>query len=93
MSSSGHRVVAWMDTLTDDERIHVKRLIEQPPEMQVAFVWVDFNRQLDDLRKEHAESMPKSAIVRNLASGIGGGIVTIVGAAAAYLFGADKVVR
>ena len=88
---NGHRVVAWMDTLTDEERVHVKRLIEQPPEMQVAFVWVDFNRQMDDLRDEHRQAMKTGAIVKNVASGIGGGCL-VVAALIGHLLGLDQVV-
>ena len=89
---NGHRVVAWMDGLTDEERVHVQRLSELPPNMQVGYVWVDFNRQMDDLRKEHADAMRTATMMRNLASGAGGGLFV----ALAYLghaMGLDKVLR
>ena len=50
---NGHREVAWLDTLTDQEQKHVQRLSEMPTSMAVGYVWVDFNRQMDDLREEH----------------------------------------
>lgn len=96
---NGHRVVAWMDGLTDEERIHVQRLSELPQNMQVPYVWVDFNRQMEDLREEHREAMEEArqsarstALVRNLASGAGGGVLV----ALAYLghaMGLDKMLR
>lgn len=103
---NGHRVVAWMDGLTDEERVHVQRLSELPPNMQVGYVWVDFNRQMDDLRDEHRQSAEEArqaleearqaarttAIVKNVASGAGGGVLV----ALAYLghaMGLDKVIR
>ena len=89
---NGHRVVAWMDGLTDEERVHVQRLSELPPNMQVGYVWVDFNRQMDDLRKEYQDAMRSGAMMRNLASGAGGGVLV----ALAYLghaMGLDKVLR
>lgn len=89
---NGHRVVAWMDGLTDEERIHVTRLSELPQNMQVGYVWVDFNRQMDDLREEHAQALKSGAIMRNLASGAGGGVLV----ALAYLghaMGLDRMLR
>lgn len=89
---NGHRVVAWMDGLTDEERIHVQRLSELPQNMQVGYVWVDFNRQMEDLREEHREAMKSGMLVRNLASGAGGGVLV----ALAYLghaMGLDKMLR
>ena len=89
---NGHRVVAWMDGLTDEERVHVQRLSELPPNMQVGYVWVDFNRQMDDLRKEHQDAMRSGAMMRNLASGAGGGVLVAV-AYLAHTLGLDKVIR
>lgn len=103
---NGHRVVAWMDTLTDDERLHAQRLSELPANMQVPYVWVDFNRQMDDLREEHRQATEDArraleeaqqagrtvALVKNVASGAGGGVIV----ALAYLghaMGLDKVLR
>ena len=78
---NGHRVVAWMDGLNDEELRHVQRLSELPANMQVGYVWVDFNRQMDDLREEHRQAMRSGTIIRNLASGTGGGLLV----ALAYL--------
>ena len=89
---NGHRVVAWMDGLNDEELRHVQRLSELPTNMQVGYVWVDFNRQMDDLREEHRQAMRSGTIIRNLASGTGGGLLV----ALAYLghaMGLDKVLR
>lgn len=89
---NGHREVAWRDTLTDEEQKHVARLSEMPTSMAVGYVWVDFNRQMDDLRKEHADAMRTATMMRNLASGAGGGLFV----ALAYLghaMGLDKVIR
>jgi hypothetical protein len=89
---NGHRIVAWMDGLTDEERLHIQRLSELPSNMQVGMVWVDFNRQMDDLRDEHRQAMKSGTIIRNIASGTGGGLLV----ALAYLghaMGFDKVLR
>lgn len=89
---NGHRVVAWMDGLTDEERVHVQRLSELPSNMQVGYVWVDFNRQMEDLREEHRQAMKSGTILRNVASGTGGGVLV----ALAYLvhaMGLEKWLR
>ncbi len=89
---NGHRVVAWMDGLTDEESMHVQRLSNLPANMQVGMVWVDFNRQMEDLREEHRQAMKSGTIIRNIASGTGGGLLF----ALAYLghaMGLDKAIR
>lgn len=89
---NGHRVVAWMDGLTDEEHMHVQRLSELPEKMQVGMVWVDFNRQMEDLREEHRQAMKTGTIARNIASGTGGGLLV----ALAYLghaMGLEKWLR
>ena len=92
MANNGHRVVAWMDGLTDEERIHVQRLSELPQTMQVGMVWVDFNRQMDDLREEHRQAMKTGALVKNVASGIGGGCM-VIAALIGHALGWDQVVN
>ena len=89
---NGHRVVAWMDGLTDEERVHVQRLSELPQNMQVGYVWVDFNRQMDDLRAEHKEAMRSGTLVRNAASGFGGAVILAV-AYLGHAMGLDKMLR
>lgn len=86
------REVAWHDTLTTDEQVNVERLASMPPAMAVAYVYVEFKREMNELRDEHKDAMRSGAIMRNLASGAGGGVLV----ALAYLghaMGLDKVLR
>lgn len=88
---NGHREVAWLDTLTDQEQKHVQRLSEMPTSMAVGYVWVDFNRQMDDLREEHRQAMRTGALVKNVASGVGGGCLVVLGLIG-HALGWDQVV-
>lgn len=88
---NGHREVAWLDTLTDQEQKHVQRLSEMPTSMAVGYVWVDFNRQMDDLREEHRQAMRTRALVKNVASGVGGGCMVVLGLIG-HALGWDQVV-
>lgn len=86
------REVAWHDTLTTEEQTNVERLASMPPAMAVAYVYVEFKREMNELREEHADAMRTATMMRNLASGAGGGLFV----ALAYLghaMGLDKVIR
>ena len=81
-----------MDGLTDEERIHVQRLADLPENMRVGYVWVDFSRRMDGLEAEHRDAMRSGALMRNVASGFGGGLLVAV-AYLSHALGLDKVVR
>lgn len=89
---NGHRVVAWMDGLTDEERIHVQRLSELPENMRVGYVWVDFSRRMDALEEEHRDAMRAGMLMRNAASGFGGAVILAV-AYLGHAMGLDKMLR
>ena len=91
LMNNGHRVVAWMDGLTDEEQVHVKRLATLPQEMQIGMVWVDFSRRMDALEEEHRQAMRTGALVKNVASGVGGGCMVIL-ALIGHALGWDQVV-
>jgi hypothetical protein len=79
---NGNRVQAWKDTLSSDELIEVQRLESMPPQMAVAYVYVEFKRQMSG----------KRSLMSHVGSGMGGAFVVVAGLFA-HVMGWDKVVR
>jgi len=86
------RAVVWQDTLKDDELVAVKRLGDMDPSMAVAYVYVEFKRELEELKEEHRKALRPMAVATHAVAGLGGGAAIII-AYLGHMLGWDKVIK